>query len=85
MQPPRVFSSPAARPRLMLARARDYIATALVAIAVVALGGIIWEVFEVYQARQAQDRHQAERELHIINQWQAESVAKWRDHGWPMP
>lgn len=79
MQPPRVFSSPAARPRLMLARARDYIATALVAIAVVALGGIIWEVFEVYQARQAQDRHQAERELHIINQWQAESVAKWRD------
>lgn len=79
MQPSRVFSSPAARPRLMRSGARDYIAQALVAIAVVALGGIIWEVIEVYQARQAQDRHQAERELHIINQWQAESVAKWRE------
>lgn len=79
MQLFRALSSPAARSRGGRSSVRDYAAKALVVIAVAVLGWITWEVREVYQARQTQDRHHAERELHLINQWQAESVAKWRN------
>ena len=60
-------------------RVQHYAAKALVMLALLALGGVVWKVREVFHARQAQERHYAESELHIINQWQAESVAKWRN------
>ena len=60
-------------------RARGYAAKALVVAAIAALAWVVWQVSEVYQTRQEQYRHSAERELHIINQWQAERIAQWRE------
>ncbi len=74
MQLSRIFSFSVAR-----AAARKHAAKAFAIATVAALAWMVWGVGAVYQTRQDQYRHQAERELHTINQLQAERVAKWRD------
>lgn len=74
MQLFRIFSFSGAR-----AAARKHAAKAFVVATAVVLAGIVWGVGAVYQTRQDQYRHHAERELHTINQLQAERIAKWRD------
>lgn len=58
---------------------RGHAAQLLVVAAVAVLAWVVWGVGQVYQTRQQQYRHHAERELQIINQLQAERVGKWRE------
>ena len=58
---------------------RRHAAKAFVLATVAVLAWIAWGVGVVYQERQDQYRHQAERELQTINQLQAQRIAKWRD------
>ena len=44
-----------------------------------ALGGILWWLTQVYQTREEHTRHQIERELHAINSLQTQSVLDWRE------
>jgi len=74
MQLFRAIASPPTRPL-----AWSHTARLLVLVAVAVLVWTVWGVGQVYQSRQQQYRHHAERELHIINQLQAEQVGKWRD------
>jgi len=44
-----------------------------------ALGGILGWLSQVYQSRENHTRHQIERELHAINSLQTQSVLDWRE------
>lgn len=46
---------------------------------VIALGGILWWLTQVYQSREENTRHQIERELHAISALQTQSVLDWRE------
>ena len=74
MQLLRIFSFSRAR-----AAARQHAGAALAIATVAVLAWMVWGVEAVYQTRQDQYRHYAERELHTINQLQAKRVAKWRE------
>ena len=74
MQLLRISSFPQAR-----AAVRKRAAATFAIATVVVLAWIVWGVQAVYQTRQDQYRHHAERELHTINQLQAKRVAKWRE------
>ena len=74
MQLLRIFSFSGAR-----AAARKHAVTAFAIATVTVLAWMVWGVQSVYQTRQDQYRHHAERELHTINQLQAKTVAKWRE------
>ncbi|MDD2608606.1 MAG: diguanylate cyclase [Giesbergeria sp.] len=49
------------------------------ALGLLALGGILWGLPQVYQSREEHTRHQIERELHAINYLQTQSVLDWRE------
>lgn len=55
-------------------RSRLWLAASLLA-----LGGILWGLTQVYQSREEHTRHQIERELHAINYLQTQSVLDWRE------